>query len=86
MIEEQLTNAGIIDLFHSYYSVDSVETYKPFKEIYQYAAKEENLYPIDIVMVATHDLDLFGVKKLDWQPLILSAKSKYLVPLHSGGY
>jgi 2-haloacid dehalogenase len=63
MIKEQLTNAGIIDLFHAYYSVDSVKKYKPFKDIYQYVAHEENMFPEDIVMVATHDWDLFGAKK-----------------------
>jgi 2-haloacid dehalogenase len=63
MIKEQLTNAGIIDLFDSYYSVDEVKKYKPFKDIYQSAAKKENLKMEDIVMVATHDWDLFGAKK-----------------------
>lgn len=63
MIKEQLTNAGIIDLFHSYYSVDDVKKYKPFKDIYLSAAKQEGLRTEDIVMVATHDWDLFGAKK-----------------------
>jgi len=63
MIKEQLTNAGIIDLFDSYYSVDDVKKYKPFKDIYQSAAKQEGLIIEDIVMVATHDWDLFGAKK-----------------------
>jgi 2-haloacid dehalogenase len=63
MIKEQLTNAGIIDLFHAYYSVDSVKKYKPFKDIYQYVAHEENMSHGDIVMVASHDWDLFGAKK-----------------------
>ena len=63
MIKDQLTNAGIIDLFHAYYSVDSVKKYKPFKDIYQYVAQEENISPEDIVMVATHDWDLCGAKK-----------------------
>jgi len=63
MIKEQLTNAGIIDLFDSYYSVDNVEKYKPFKDIYLSAAKQEGLQTENIVMVATHDWDLFGAKK-----------------------
>jgi 2-haloacid dehalogenase len=63
MIKEQLTNAGIIDLFDSYYSVDDVKKFKPFKDIYQSAAEQEGLRTEDIVMVATHDWDLFGAKK-----------------------
>ena len=63
MIKEQLTNAGIIDLFNSYYSVDDVKKYKPFKDIYQSVAKQEELRTEDIIMIATHDWDLFGAKK-----------------------
>lgn len=63
MIKEQLTNSGIIDLFDSYYSVDSVKKYKPFKDIYLSVAKKEGLNTNNIVMVATHDWDLFGAKK-----------------------
>jgi len=63
MIKEQLTNAGIMDLFDSYYSVDAVKKYKPFKDVYQWAAKQEKLRTQDIVMVATHDWDLFGANK-----------------------
>ncbi|AFU68616.1 2-haloalkanoic acid dehalogenase, type II [Psychroflexus torquis ATCC 700755] len=63
MIKEQLTNAGIIDLFDSYYSADNVENYKPFKDIYLSAAQKEGLQTENIVMVATHDWDLYGAKK-----------------------
>ena len=63
MIKEQLTNAGIMDLFDSYYSVDSVKKYKPFTDIYLSAAQQEGLPTAAIVMVATHDWDLFGAKK-----------------------
>ncbi len=63
MTQEQLTNAGIIDLFDAYYSVDSVERYKPFQDIYLYAAAQEHLDVKDIAMVATHDWDLYGAKK-----------------------
>ena len=64
MMKEQLTNAGIIELVDSYYSVDQVRKYKPFKEIYLSAAKQEGLQTEDIVMVAAHDWDLFGAKKV----------------------
>lgn len=63
MTQEQLTNAGIIGLFDAYYSVDSVERYKPFQDIYLYVAAQEHLDVKDIAMVATHDWDLYGAKK-----------------------
>lgn len=63
MVEEQLNNSGLIDLFDSYYSVDSVKKYKPFNDIYHYVLNEEKINANETVMVATHDWDLFGAKK-----------------------
>lgn len=82
MIKEQLTNAGIIDLFDSYYSVDNVEKYKPFKDIYQFAAKQEGLITEDIVMVATHDWDLFGAKKAGLITAYIKRKEEIYHPFY----
>jgi len=82
MIKEQLTNAGIIDLFYSYYSVDAVKKYKPFKEIYQYAASQEKISPEAIVMVATHDWDLFGAKKAGFKTAYIERKKGIFNPYY----
>ena len=82
MIKEQLTNAGIIQLFDSYYSVDNVKKYKPFKEIYFSAAKLENLKTKDIVMVATHDWDLFGAKKAGLTTAYIKRKEEIYHPYY----
>ena len=82
MIKEQLTNAGIIDLFHAYYSVDSVKKYKPFKDIYQYVAHEENMSTEDVVMVAAHDWDLFGAKKAGLTTAYIKRKKEIFNPYY----
>ena len=82
MIQEQLTNAGIIDLFDAYYSVDSVNKYKPFKDIYSYAAREENVSPGDVVMVATHDWDLYGAKKAGLTTAYIRRKKEIFNPYY----
>jgi 2-haloacid dehalogenase len=82
MIKEQLSNAGIIDLFDSYYSVDDVKKYKPFKDIYQSAAKQEGLRPEEIVMVATHDWDLFGAKKAGLSTAYIKRKDVIYHPFY----
>lgn len=82
MIKEQLTNAGIIDKFDSYYSVDNVAKYKPFKDIYQSAAKQEGLKTEDIVMVATHDWDLFGAKKAGLRTGYIKRKEEIYHPYY----
>ncbi len=83
MIQEQLTNAGIIDLFHTYYSVDSVKKYKPFKDIYLYAAGEEKIAPEEVVMVATHDWDLFGAKKAGLTTAYIKRKNEIFNPYYA---
>lgn len=83
MIKEQLTNSGIIDLFDSYYSVDSVKKYKPFKDIYQSVAKEEGLNTSDVVMVATHDWDLFGAKQAGLTTGYVKRKQEIYHPFYS---
>ena len=82
MIKEQLTNAGILDLFDAWYSVDAVKKYKPFKEIYLYAAAAENMAPNDIVMVATHDWDLFGAKKAGLTTAYIERKKEIYNPYY----
>jgi len=82
MIKEQLTNAGIIDLFDTYYSVDSVNRYKPFKDIYHYAAHEESVSPEEVVMVSTHDWDLFGAKKAGLTTAYIKRKKEIFNPYY----
>ncbi len=82
MIKQQLTNAKIINLFDSYYSVDDVKKYKPFKDIYQATAMQEGLQTKDIVMVATHDWDLFGAKKAGLTTAYIKRKEEIYNPYY----
>lgn len=83
MIKEQLTNAGIIEKFDAYYSVDHVQKYKPFKDIYQSPASKEGLELSEIVMVATHDWDLFGAKKAGLRTAHIKRKEAIFHPYYA---
>lgn len=83
MIKEQLSNAEIIALFDSYYSVDDVSKYKPFEDIYLKVAQQEDLKREEIVMVATHDWDLFGAKKAGLSTAYISRKKEKYHPLYT---
>lgn len=82
MIMEQLSNAGIIGLFDAWYSVDAVKKYKPFEAIYRYVANHEELSTGDIVMVATHDWDLFGAKKAGLTTAYIQRKKEIYNPFY----
>ncbi len=82
MMTEQLTNASIIHLFDSYYSVDQVAQYKPFLNIYQSAARQERLAMEEVVMVAAHDWDLFGAQKAGLKTAYISRKGEIYNPYY----
>ena len=82
MIEEQLSNAGIIDPFDSYYSVDDVKKYKPFKDIYLSVSKSEGFALNEGIMVATHDWDLFGAKKAGLKTCYIKRKKQLYNPIY----
>lgn len=63
MLEAQLAHSGLKDLVDTYYSVDAVERFKPFKNMYQFVLEKEALEADETVLVATHDWDLYGAKK-----------------------
>ncbi len=82
MMNEQLQNAKIKHLFNAYYSVDSVRKYKPFNDVYLKVAAEEKLQISEIAMVATHDWDLFGAKKVGFKTAYIQRKRKIYNPLY----
>ena len=66
----------------SYYSVDDVKKYKPFKDIYLSVAKQEGIKTDNIVMVATHDWDLFGAKKAGLRTAYIKRKETIYHPYY----
>lgn len=82
MVKEQLTHSDLIDLVDSYYSVDSVEKYKPFEDIYRYVLNEENIKANETVMVAAHDWDLFGAKKAGLHTAYIKRKKDQYNPYY----
>lgn len=82
MMKEQLTNANILELVDVYYSVDDVAVYKPFAPVYLHVAKKEELKTSEIVMVATHDWDLFGAKKVGLTTAYIKRKETVYNPYY----
>ncbi len=80
MTKSQLENAKIIDRLNGFYSVQSVEKYKPCKEIYNYVLEKEKLNANETFMVASHDWDLFGAKKAGLNTAYIIRKSEVYTP------
>ena len=64
----QLERAGVIDVFERRFSVDeTVKRHKPAPEAYHWVAKELEVDPQDICLVACHVWDTLGALAAGWQ-------------------
>ena len=59
-LTDQLSNAGLIDLFEQTLSVDEVRLFKPHRAVYEMAAEKLGVSVRDIRMVAAHNWDTTG--------------------------
>lgn len=82
MMKIQLQSENIKKIFDNYYSVDSVKKYKPYSDIYEYVADQENLSFEEIIMVASHDWDLFGAKKVGMRTAYINRKKERFNPTY----
>ena len=63
-VHAQLANAGLIDRFDRVMSVDSTRRFKPHPAPYSMAADELGVGPTRLWMVAAHDWDIAGAKRV----------------------
>lgn len=65
-VQAQLTNAGLIDLFHTVMSVHETKRFKPHPAPYQMAARKLEREPAELWMVAAHDWDIAGAMEVGY--------------------
>ncbi len=64
VLADQLTDAGIAELFDRALSVDEVQRFKPAPEVYLMAAAKLGAELDDLTMVAAHDWDVLGAQSV----------------------
>jgi 2-haloacid dehalogenase len=67
----QLKHAGIVDLFERRFSADGVKRHKPAPEAYAYAAKELQVQPSQLLLIACHTWDTLGAVAAGWQAALI---------------
>jgi 2-haloacid dehalogenase len=78
---QQLTNAGIADLFEQVFSVDAVRRFKPAAEPYRYVATELGVETRALRMVAAHAWDIVGAIQAGCAAAFVARPGKVLYPL-----
>ena len=81
MVEQQLHNAGISDLFERAFSVDAVRRFKPAPDPYRFAARELGVETSGLRMVAAHAWDVVGAMQAGCAAAFVARPGKVLYPL-----
>lgn len=72
--------AAIDDQLEQVLSADAVKKYKPAREAYEYAARELEVQPGDIVLVAAHAWDIAGAMAAGCEAAFIARPEKVLNP------
>ena len=81
VLKDQLQNAGIADLFKSFYSIEDVKKYKPHAATYNYVLDTENTDATSALFVAAHGWDLYGAQSNGLSTAFVKRPGKALYPL-----
>jgi 2-haloacid dehalogenase len=80
-VQQQLSNAGLTDLFERVFSVDSVRRFKPAPDPYRFVAKALGVETSALRMVAAHAWDVIGAMQVGCAAAFVARPGKVLYPL-----
>jgi 2-haloacid dehalogenase len=80
-VQQQLSNAGLTDLFERVFSVDAVRRFKPAPDPYRFVAKELGVETGTLRMVAAHAWDVVGAMQVGCAAAFVARPGKVLYPL-----
>ncbi len=78
--ERLLDFAGVRQQLDAVLSADAVERFKPARETYEYAAKELDVKPGEILLVAAHAWDIAGAMATGCEAAFIARPEKVLSP------
>lgn len=81
LLVDQLTNAGIIDLFDATLSVDPVRKFKPHPGVYLSGANRLGIDISDMRLVAAHDWDVTGAIRAGASAAFVARSGMLLSPV-----
>jgi 2-haloacid dehalogenase len=80
-VKTQVQNAKISEYFEHTFSAESVKRLKPAKEPYEYVAKQLNVEPKDLILIASHAWDIVGAQKAGYSTGFIARPGMILNPL-----
>lgn len=79
--EDALRQAGLRDYFARVLSAEMAQCYKPAPEVYRRAARELNVQPASLLLVAAHSWDITGAIRAGCEAVFVQRPEEVLDPL-----
>jgi 2-haloacid dehalogenase len=67
----QLEHGGIVGLFERRFSADGVKHHKPSRQAYGYVARELQVEPAQLCLIACHTWDTLGAVAAGWEAALI---------------
>lgn len=80
-LKAQMSYAGLDTYFERQLSVDSVQRFKPHRDVYLWAAREMGTAPADCMLVAAHGWDVAGAHWAGLQSAFIAREDQQKFPL-----
>jgi 2-haloacid dehalogenase len=80
-LKNKFENVGLTNYFDALLSIESVGKFKPFTDVYNWAANKMNVKPEECMLIAAHGWDVSGAIWAGWRAAFVSRPSQQTFPL-----
>ena len=80
-LKNKFENVGLTTYFDDLLSIESVGKFKPFTDVYNWAAHKMNIKPEDCMLIAAHGWDVAGALWAGWRAAFVSRPGQQTFPL-----
>ena len=80
-LKNKFENVGLTTYFDELLSIESVGKFKPFTDVYNWAAHKMNVKPEDCMLIAAHGWDVAGALWAGWRAAFVSRPGQQTFPL-----
>ena len=80
-LKNKFENVGLTTYFDELLSIESVGKFKPFTDVYNWAAHKMNAKPEDCMLIAAHGWDVAGALWAGWRAAFVSRPGQQTFPL-----
>ena len=80
-LKNKFENVGLTSYFDQLLSIESVGKFKPFTDVYNWAAAKMNVKPEECMLIAAHGWDVAGALWAGWRAAFVSRPGQQTFPL-----